>query len=179
MASKCGAKTRAGGRCQQPGMPKNGRCRYHGGLSTGPGLGNQNATKTGIYARHMSEDEQKDYHSLTLGNVDHELRVARVQLARALAAQAAANGDTELEEVVKHDLIGTEGSKKDEKRRVRDYPSIINMLLGRIESLEKTRAELIKRGEENPDDPDKSPIGRIVVEVRHAKPSHDDDRPAS
>ena len=31
----CGAKTRTGGRCDAPGM-SNGRCRLHGGLSTGP-----------------------------------------------------------------------------------------------------------------------------------------------
>lgn len=31
----CGARTRAGGRCQRHPMP-NGRCRLHGGLSTGP-----------------------------------------------------------------------------------------------------------------------------------------------
>ena len=34
-APRCGAKTRAGGCCRQPAM-KNGRCRMHGGLSTGP-----------------------------------------------------------------------------------------------------------------------------------------------
>jgi hypothetical protein len=34
-ASRCGARTRGGGRCHQPAM-KNGRCRMHGGLSTGP-----------------------------------------------------------------------------------------------------------------------------------------------
>jgi len=32
---QCGAKTRQGGSCQQPAMP-NGRCRLHGGKSTGP-----------------------------------------------------------------------------------------------------------------------------------------------
>jgi len=32
---KCGAKTRSGGRCGHYSM-KNGRCRYHGGLSRGP-----------------------------------------------------------------------------------------------------------------------------------------------
>ena len=32
---KCGAKTRSGDRCGHYSM-KNGRCRYHGGLSTGP-----------------------------------------------------------------------------------------------------------------------------------------------
>ncbi len=34
-AARCGAHTRAGGCCRQPAM-KNGRCRMHGGLSTGP-----------------------------------------------------------------------------------------------------------------------------------------------
>jgi len=33
--ARCNAKTRSGGFCQQPGM-KNGRCRLHGGKSTGP-----------------------------------------------------------------------------------------------------------------------------------------------
>ncbi len=34
-APRCGARTRSGGACRQPAMP-NGRCRLHGGLSTGP-----------------------------------------------------------------------------------------------------------------------------------------------
>jgi hypothetical protein len=34
-APRCGAKTRRGTSCQGPAMP-NGRCRMHGGLSTGP-----------------------------------------------------------------------------------------------------------------------------------------------
>lgn len=34
-ASRCGAKTRKGSPCQAPAM-KNGRCRLHGGKSTGP-----------------------------------------------------------------------------------------------------------------------------------------------
>ena len=34
-APRCGARTRTGCACRQPAM-KNGRCRMHGGLSTGP-----------------------------------------------------------------------------------------------------------------------------------------------
>ena len=34
-AARCGAQTRAGDCCRQPAM-RNGRCRMHGGLSTGP-----------------------------------------------------------------------------------------------------------------------------------------------
>src|ERR1700682_4780424 len=40
---RCGAKTRVGGTCRAPALwhagdpaPRNGRCRMHGGLSTGP-----------------------------------------------------------------------------------------------------------------------------------------------
>jgi len=34
-APRCGARTRQGELCRQPAMP-NGRCRLHGGKSTGP-----------------------------------------------------------------------------------------------------------------------------------------------
>ena|SRR6516162_8341781 len=34
-APRCRARTRTGGSCQQPAM-SNGRCRMHGGASTGP-----------------------------------------------------------------------------------------------------------------------------------------------
>ena len=33
---RCGAKTRSGTPCQRPGNKKTGRCRLHGGASTGP-----------------------------------------------------------------------------------------------------------------------------------------------
>ena len=55
-APRCGAKTRRGTACQCPAM-RNGRCRRHGGLSTGPktpeGLERirRAATKHGRYSR--------------------------------------------------------------------------------------------------------------------------------
>ena len=33
---RCGAKTRAGGMCQNPAIGSRTRCKLHGGLSTGP-----------------------------------------------------------------------------------------------------------------------------------------------
>lgn len=51
----CGARTRAGGACRQPAM-RNGRCRLHGGKSTGPrtpeGLARSRTARLrhGIYA---------------------------------------------------------------------------------------------------------------------------------
>jgi len=54
-APRCGARTRAGAPCRSPAMP-NGRCRMHGGTSTGPrtlaGLNRLRAaaTKHGAFA---------------------------------------------------------------------------------------------------------------------------------
>lgn len=67
----CGARTRQGTACKKAGVGKNGRCRLHGGKSTGPKdktrhsaslRGNKNALKTGehesIYYDTLLEDEK-------------------------------------------------------------------------------------------------------------------------
>lgn len=56
--AKCGAKTRSGTPCQSPAMA-NGRCRLHGGKSTGPPKGNQNAYKHGFYTKRAIEFRRK------------------------------------------------------------------------------------------------------------------------
>ena len=48
LSPRCGAKTRSGSQCQSPAMP-NGRCRMHGGMSSGAPKGNKNAFKHGRY----------------------------------------------------------------------------------------------------------------------------------
>ena len=50
-ARPCGATTRGGRPCEQPGMRTNGRCRMHGG-KTPTGLANPN-TRSGRYSRDM------------------------------------------------------------------------------------------------------------------------------
>jgi hypothetical protein len=47
-ARRCLARTRSGRPCESPAMP-NGRCRMHGGTSTGAPKGNKNAFKHGRY----------------------------------------------------------------------------------------------------------------------------------
>jgi hypothetical protein len=100
-----------------PAMP-NGRCRMHGGTNTGAPPGNDNAVKHGIYRSTLTEGERADYDSLQLGDVDHELRLVRVRLARALKAERDGN---------------------DPKR---DYTATIDSLLARIAGLELTRKKL-------------------------------------
>lgn len=53
----CGAKTRSGQPCRNRAMA-NGRCRMHGGKSTGAPKANQNARTHGIYSDALAEDEK-------------------------------------------------------------------------------------------------------------------------
>jgi len=55
---RCGAKTRAGGKCKQPAMPNN-RCKMHGGKSTGAPKGNSNAWKHGFYSAEADAERRQ------------------------------------------------------------------------------------------------------------------------
>ena len=48
LSLRCGARTRRGTPCRSPAMA-NGRCRMHGGKSSGAPRGNSNALKHGRY----------------------------------------------------------------------------------------------------------------------------------
>jgi hypothetical protein len=62
-AIRCGAKTRCGTACRCPAMA-NGRCRIHGGLSTGPKTAEgierirRAVTKHGLYSK-AAQDERR------------------------------------------------------------------------------------------------------------------------
>lgn len=150
----CGAKTRAGGQCKAPAM-KNGRCRVHGGASTGAPKGNQSAFKHGIYGDLLKPDELEVAESVggAAGKVEDELLIARMQLRRALKAQSHADTLTDGMEV--YETVEREGAenamaRSEIKNKLRDYPQIIDRLMARIESLEKTRKELLKDGQLGP-----------------------------
>jgi len=55
MENRCGAKTRTGKPCKAYAMA-NGRCRMHGGSSTGPPKGNQNSKKHGFFSKHIPKE---------------------------------------------------------------------------------------------------------------------------
>ncbi len=58
-APRCGARCkRTGLPCKAPAMV-NGRCRMHGGKSTGAPKGNQNALKHGAYTAEFMEKRKK------------------------------------------------------------------------------------------------------------------------
>lgn len=172
----CGAKTRSGEPCKRHPVAGSKRCKLHGGLSTGA-PGNKNAAKPGsIYSKFLTDEENEALSTIELGRVDDELKLTRIRLMRALARENEL-GDTAELESERHETLDFEGaSTGDQKlvtsKKVRDYAGLIDKLTARIESLERTRAELLKN---NP--PEQAPVARIEIEVvggRTNAQAHDD-----
>ncbi len=168
--AKCGARTRSGEPCQTPAM-ENGRCRMHGGKASKTHKGNQHAVKFGIYGSVLTDEEKQDWHAIELGKVDDEIRLNRIRLVRALKAEQAQGQDaleldseTEEPPVIGGIPLHDEAPiiKKAYKRR--DFSQQIDRLMARIESLERTRVELMKASPE-----DETPVAKIEIEVVNGK----------
>jgi hypothetical protein len=181
---RCGAKTRAGGECQAPTVTGNSRCRRHGGASTGAKSAEgksrvvKAATRHGIYAAAYSDDEIALLPAIRegIGKLDDELAMIRMQFRRASIAQRSAfELDPDGLEVVKrHDREASEFGPGDETIRERvNYSQILDRLAGRIESLERTRSDLIDKARER-DESDKSdePITELQIHVVTAENVH-------
>ena len=156
----------------------NGRCKRHGGKSTGaktPLTGTKNHARThGIYEQFLTEDDRDLYNRAELGAVDAELRLMRMRLARTVKARTAweaslaaaeASSPRDSDAGSEHMILvernedqagGFEGSILDlEKKafRLPDFDKIEHTTIARIESLEKTRKELAKAPEDDDDLP--------------------------
>ena len=68
--TRCEAHTRKGTPCQRPGSKQNGRCKFHGGRSTGPrtedGLARLTASKT-THGRTSKAERAKAKHRAEVG----------------------------------------------------------------------------------------------------------------
>jgi len=82
-APRCGARTRSGCSCRQPAM-RNGRCRLHGGLSTGP------RTPEGVARSRRA----RLIHGGRSARVCALLREARLQARRTRALRARLTGSS-------------------------------------------------------------------------------------
>ncbi|WAL81490.1 hypothetical protein OYT13_16755 [Pandoraea sp. XJJ-1] len=149
MARLCGAKTRSGATCKNGAMA-NGRCRMHGGKTPQT---NQNAAKPGsLYSKYLTPEEQAQFDQIELGRVDDELRLTRIRLARALGQEQEKGGTLEVDSAVKRQGGGPQVAAAELHTKRRDYVGIIDRLTARIESLERTRAELMKDAPPGGDD---------------------------
>lgn len=165
--AQCGAKTRGSGEpCKRHAVPGSKRCKLHGGKSTGAPKGNKHSAKPGsIYSKYLTDEENKALGQIELGRVDDEIKLTRIRLMRALARENEL-GDTLEAESEKSEPVEFEGkviegvAKITRTNKVRDYAGLIDKLTARIESLERTRAELLKT---NP--LELPPVARIEIEV--------------
>lgn len=152
---RCGAKTRSGTPCAQKAMP-NGRCRMHGGVNTAPDpIAKLRAFKDGLYGKFFTADEVEEAGHYPLDNIDHEIHMCRIRLARALSAEMRQRDNPQgaLEVAT---LEVSEGgtyvvgmtSELDRAPAIKtqtksiDYHVVIDRMLARLESLVKTRATL-------------------------------------
>lgn len=155
----CGAKKRNGELCQNKPLKGKTRCKFHGGASKNGGApkGSQNAKKHNIYSQFMSPEEIEFSLQSELDSVDSELRLTKVQLARALKAKQAQDekikdqdklelesmviGDNKPPEGDQFDIVG--GDKLTYKKI--DFDSKIDKIIARISSLTKLRNDLLSQ----------------------------------
>lgn len=143
----CGAKAKHSGKpCQKPPMPGRKRCRLHGGVTTIKG--NTTAAKPGaLYSKFLSEEERQRFDTMELGGVDNELKLLKVRLERYLKAEdAEIDGTLELESRTERDGGGPMTVPEERTYKKKDWRMLIERLSARIESMEKTRKELLEGG---------------------------------
>ncbi|TNG94867.1 hypothetical protein FHQ28_05585 [Pasteurellaceae bacterium USgator11] len=126
----------------------NGRCRFHGGKSTGAPKGNFNSAKPGsIYSKFFTDEEQVIADAVELDSLDQEIRLFRVRLFR-LIKEEQEQGELELRTKTEQTpVIGglpmpDEGVIETKQFVKRDYHALINQTTARLQSLISQRATL-------------------------------------
>ena len=148
----CGAKTRSGRPCRATIVSNsNGRCRMHAGWNAGPPGGNTNSVSEGLYCKALRSDELDLWARIPLGSVDEELRIAKIQLRRTLAAEArwesAADQLRQVEvDEVRVRIASGRPVETEVKHARPDYRRRALQLLKLIAHLETTRAALAALG---------------------------------
>lgn len=123
----CGAPTRSGGTCRATAMrlARNGRCRLHGGKSSiGETPKGSEQPPPAPYTTAVLPDETSLFAALPVGTVDDELKLCRLRLGRAAAAEAKLIASGESEGL----------------SRIQDE---INRITTRIDRFENRRAQLL------------------------------------
>jgi len=123
----------------------------HGGLSNPKPApkGNKYASKHNIYSQFMTEDEIEFSQQSELDSIDSELKLCKVQLARALKAKQAQDDAIKDQDKVVIDSMTLGDAAPDEQGggdkvvyKRKDYDALVDRLIGRISMLTKQRNEL-------------------------------------
>ena len=160
---RCGAKAKLTGQpCKKPVPEEGKRCRWHGGMSTGPKtvegkmVTTRNSTTHGIYAAGHTEEEKELLAAMHAKedqeNLDYELDIARILLRRAWLVAGNALGvenPAEGMEVIEHRTSSEVGGqfelrKAELVKRRPDLWYILDRCLGRVGKLIEQKARLLE-----------------------------------
>lgn len=140
-ATLCGANKKSGGVCAAYALKGAKRCRVHGGTTTTKG-NKTAAAPGGIYSKYLSAEERVEYDQMEMGTVDGEIKLLRVRLQRYMREEA--KNEQELETRIERVGGGPATVELERHYKHRDWRLLIAQTASRIESLERTRAELAK-----------------------------------
>jgi hypothetical protein len=108
----CGAKTSKGGICKSLKTHKNGRCKHHGGMSTGPKNGS--GLHANLYRELFTEDELQYLDQINNDDLvkqfDNEIDIARIRERRMLHKINDLR-DKDWRETEKKETIGQHGNQ--------------------------------------------------------------------
>lgn len=196
----CGAKKRNGEACQKPPIKGKTKCRLHGGLSKPKPAPKNNkfASKHNIYSQFMTEDEIEFSQQSELHSIDSELKLCKVQLARALKAKQAQDDAIKDQDKVAIDSMTLGDANPEDQSggdrivyKRKDYDTLIDRLVGRISMLTKQRNELetqvltnqkLKleieklKGDEDGVGDDPTPV-KVTIQVVNASKSNAEHQP--
>ena len=161
----CVAVTREGHPCRNLAAPGQPLCRLH--------AADRNATRAdaeadSLYEEGIGEEERRLWDRISVTDLDAEIRIAKLQLKRLLAAQKRA----ELAEPDEHagppPSKAKTGKRMTPRARAVDYDDRVNRLLGRISDLVVTRAKLQREADakqKERTDPADDPVQRLARRI--------------
>jgi hypothetical protein len=159
----CAAVTREGNPCRRAAAPGQPLCRLHATDRTAPPrLGAET-----LYEEDIGEDERRLWDQISVTDLDAEIRIAKLQLKRLLAAQKKAEGGGSDDREAAPSKTKA-GKRMTATRRAIDYDERVNRLLGRISDLVVTRAKLQREAEAKKagrDDPAEDPVERLARRI--------------
>jgi len=84
---RCGARTKAGGKCQRPAVKRTGKCTRHGGKSTGPNTQAGRDKLAQLHLKHGKLTKQKRQEAKKRAEVGRKVRAEIKEIETSLIEQ--------------------------------------------------------------------------------------------
>ena len=144
-------------------MPGQPLCHIHSADRSPPAAEGADS----LYEEGIGEDERRLWDQISVTDLDAEIRIAKLQLKRLLAAQKRAELAAR-DEPSEPPSTRKTGRRMTAKARAIDYDDRVNRLLGRISDLVVTRAKLQRDADakqKERDEPADDPVERLARRI--------------